>query len=174
MVLLKVIFSDFLFYLKSVYSYLYWNSKHVRITLTCVISTKAKIGKNCVFTGNTLITDKAEIGINTYGHNLNIHNATIGDYCSLGPDVKIGLDEHPIKEISTHPFFYKELIQKRAIIRNHVWLGANSVILSGYTIGDHSIIAAGAVVNTHVDAFSIYAGVPAKKIKEIPSLNKIL
>lgn len=173
MKLLKVLISDVIFYFKSLYSYLYWNSKDVRITLSCNVSTKAKIGKGCVFTGNTLITDKAEIGNNTYGHNLNIHNAIIGSFCSIAPDVKIGLDEHPLDEKSTHPKFYNELIQKKVIIKDHVWLGANSVILSGVKIEKHSVIAAGAVVKCNVESFTIYGGVPAKKIKDISSSNKL-
>jgi acetyltransferase-like isoleucine patch superfamily enzyme len=173
MKLLKVIISDVISYFKNLYSYIYWNSKDVRVTLSCNVSTKAKIGKGCVFTGNTLITDKVEIGNNTYGHNLNIHNALIGSYCSIGPDVKIGLDEHPLNEKSTHPSFYKEVVQKKAIVNDHVWLGTNSVILCGVVIEKHSVIAAGAVVKSNVESFSIYGGVPAKKIKEFLSLNKI-
>lgn len=173
MKLLKVLISDVFFYFKSLYSYIYWNSKDVRITLSCNVSTKAKIGKGCVFTGNTLITDKAEIGNNTYGHNLNIHNAIIGSYCSIGPDVKIGLDEHPLNEKSTHPDFYPKLVQKNAIIKDHVWLGTNAVILCGVMIEKHSVIAAGAVVKSNVESFSIYGGVPAKKIKNISSSNKL-
>ena len=173
MKLLKVLISDVIFYFKSLYSYLYWNSKDVRITLSCNVSTKAKIGKGCVFTGYTLITDKAEIGNNTYGHNLNIHNAIIGSFCSIGPDVKIGLDEHPLNEKSTHPAFYKELTQKKAIINDHVWLGTNSVILCDVIIEKHSVIAAGAVVKSNVESFTIYGGVPAKKIKDISSSNKV-
>jgi acetyltransferase-like isoleucine patch superfamily enzyme len=152
---LKIIISDFMSMFKTLHSYFYWNFKGVRITLSCAVSSKAKIGKNCVFTGNTIITDKAEIGNNTYGHNLNIHNAIVGSFCSIGPDVKIGLDEHPLDEKSTHPSFYKELIQKKTIIKDHVWLAANSIILCGVEIQKHSIIAAGAVVNTNVESFSV-------------------
>ncbi|MBU3661363.1 MAG: hypothetical protein FGM14_15955 [Flavobacteriales bacterium] len=173
MKLLKILFSDLLRFFASIYSYFFWNSKGVRVTLSCRISIKAKIGKGCVFTGNTVITDKAEIGQNTYGHNLNIHNASIGNYCSIGPDVKIGLDEHPLNEKSTHPSFYDKIVQKKAIINDHVWLGTNSVILCGVVIEKHSVIAAGAVVKSNVEAFSIYGGVPARKIKLIASLNKV-
>ena len=173
MKLLRVIISDVISYFKNWYSYIYWNTKEVRITLSCNVSTKAKIGKGCVFTGNTLITDKAEIGNNTYGHNLNIHNAIICSFCSIGPNVKIGLDEHPLDEKSTHPDFYKKLTQKKVIINDHVWLGTNSVILCGVIIEKHSVIAAGAVVKSNIESFTINGGVPAKKIKELSSKNKI-
>jgi acetyltransferase-like isoleucine patch superfamily enzyme len=52
------------------------------------------------------------------------------------------------------------------IIEDDCWVGANSIILPGVTIGQGSIIAAGSVVTKDVEAFSIVGGVPAKKIKD--------
>ena len=50
-------------------------------------------------------------------------------------------------------------------IGNDVWVGYGSTILSGVTIGDGSIIAAGSVVTKDVEPYCIYGGVPAKKIR---------
>ncbi|MDT3402179.1 acyltransferase [Mucilaginibacter terrae] len=50
-------------------------------------------------------------------------------------------------------------------IKDDVWIGYNTTILSGVTINEGSIIAAGSVVTKDVEAYSIYAGVPAKKVK---------
>ena len=50
-----------------------------------------------------------------------------------------------------------------------VWIGANVTILPGVTIGDGCIIAAGAVVNKNCEANSLYAGVPAVKVKTLAS-----
>lgn len=47
-----------------------------------------------------------------------------------------------------------------------VWIGANSIILPGVSIGDGAVIAAGSVVNKDVEAHTIVGGVPAKKIKD--------
>ncbi len=162
--LFKSIFSDIQFFFRKVYSYVFWNSKGVRITFSCNVSTKANIKNGCLFTGKTLISDKATIGEFTYGYNVNIHNAIIGAYCSLGPDVKIGLDEHPLDKASTHPHFYPKMEQKKTIIGNHVWIGANAVVLSGIQIDNHSVIAAGAVVTKNVNEYEIVGGVPAKII----------
>lgn len=52
-------------------------------------------------------------------------------------------------------------------IGSRVWIGANAVIKKGVTIGDNSIIAAGAVVTHDIPANVIAAGVPAKVLKEI-------
>ena len=51
------------------------------------------------------------------------------------------------------------------LIEDDVWIGANSTILPGVKIGKGSIIAAGSVVNSDVEEYSFYAGVPAKFIK---------
>ncbi len=49
---------------------------------------------------------------------------------------------------------------------NDIWIGCNATILPGVIIGDGVIIAAGSVVTKNLDAYCIYAGVPAKKIGE--------
>jgi chloramphenicol O-acetyltransferase type B len=51
-------------------------------------------------------------------------------------------------------------------IENDVWVGYGAIIMSGITIGTGSIIAAGSVVTHDVEPYSIYAGIPAKKIKD--------
>jgi carbonic anhydrase/acetyltransferase-like protein (isoleucine patch superfamily) len=55
-------------------------------------------------------------------------------------------------------------------ISDSVLIGMGSIIMDGVEIGSNSIIAAGAVVleNTRIEQGAIYAGVPAKKIKDIP------
>ena len=53
------------------------------------------------------------------------------------------------------------------VIGDDIWVGANAVILPGVTIGNHSVVAAGAVVTKDVPPHSLVAGVPAKIIKEI-------
>lgn len=52
------------------------------------------------------------------------------------------------------------------IIGNDVWIGYGAQIMSGVTIGDGAVIGAGAIVCHDVEPYSVYAGVPAKKIKQ--------
>lgn len=52
-------------------------------------------------------------------------------------------------------------------IGKRVWIGANSTITQGVTIGDNSIVAAGSVVNKDVPPNTIVGGVPAKHIRTI-------
>lgn len=52
-------------------------------------------------------------------------------------------------------------------IKDDVWVGAGVIILSGVTIGECSVIGAGAVVTKDVEPYTIVAGVPARKIRDI-------
>ena len=52
-------------------------------------------------------------------------------------------------------------------IGNHVFIGANSTILPGVTIGDYAVIGAGSVVTHDVPARTVVAGVPAKEISSL-------
>lgn len=110
-----------------------------------------------------------------------IARATVGKFCSIGPEVMIGLGRHPTRGfVSTHPIFYSTLgqsgitfaeqgtFEEYAAVKvgNDVWIGARAIIADGVTIGDGAIIAAGAVVTENVPAYVIVGGVPAKKIRQ--------
>ena len=53
------------------------------------------------------------------------------------------------------------------IIGDHVWIGMNSLIMKGVTIGAGSVIAAGSVVTGHIPPLSVAAGIPAKVIASL-------
>jgi acetyltransferase-like isoleucine patch superfamily enzyme len=59
----------------------------------------------------------------------------------------------------------KEIIGK-VLIKKGAFIGMNTVIMPGVTIGEGSVVAAGSVVTKDVEPFTIYGGVPAKKIKD--------
>lgn len=171
LMLLKALISDTLSFFTKVASYIYCNYRGVRITFSCQVSLKSKLERKVLLTGNSVITENSKIGAFTYGHNLNINHAIIGQYCSLAPGVKIGLDEHDISNFSTHPSTYnsKEYMRKigKVNIGNHVWIGANAIILAGNSIGAHSVVAAGAVVTKNIPEYELWGGVPAKFLKKI-------
>ena len=52
-------------------------------------------------------------------------------------------------------------------IGKNVWIGSNATILAGVSIGNGAVIGAGSVVTKDVPENTVYAGVPAKKIKDI-------
>ena len=86
----------------------------------------------------------------------------IGDDCLIGHQVVIATLNHDLE-----PSRRASMIAAPVKIDKNVWIGAHATILAGVNIGDNAVIAAGAVVNRDVEANTVVAGVPAKKIKHI-------
>ncbi len=93
---------------------------------------------------------------------LDLGGITIEDDVQIGPKVNLITENHPID-----PTQRKNLDLKSIHIKRNVWIGAAATILPGVTVGENSIIAAGAVVNKNVPANTIVGGIPAKFIKKI-------
>lgn len=149
-----------------------WADKNTSIDRESTFEGYNKIYRGAIISGSN-------IGRFTYISNAKVSGSDIGAFCSIGPEVIIGLSSHPTNWLSTHPAFYSltlqagatfakhELFQHwtRPVIGNDVWIGARAVILGGLTVGDGAIIAAGSVVTKNVEPYSIVGGVPAKLIK---------
>jgi maltose O-acetyltransferase len=87
---------------------------------------------------------------------------TIGNRVTIGPGVMILTSTHELdkREHRAGP------IQRSPVtIRDGAWLGARSVILPGVTIGEGSIVNAGAVVNKDVSANTRVGGIPATQLE---------
>ena len=88
----------------------------------------------------------------------------IGNDVIMGPDVKIYSRNHRYESL-TQPIRDQGKHIHRTLIGNDVWLGANVIVTAGCSIGNHVIVAAGAVVTKDVPDFAIVGGVPAKILK---------
>lgn len=93
---------------------------------------------------------------------LDLGGITIEDDVQIGPRVNIVTENHPVD-----PKTRKYLDLKSVVIKRNAWIGAGATILPGVTIGENSIVAAGAVVNKDVPDNTIVGGVPARIIKTI-------
>ena len=112
-----------------------------------------------------------------------INTIEIGNYCSIASNVIIQEFYHRMDLPTTYGIYSKilnihdEKLQKISkgsiIISDDVWIGSNSVILSGVKIGRGAIIGAGAVVTKDVDPYTIVGGNPAKTIRKRFSDNYI-
>lgn len=107
-----------------------------------IIETNCKIGNGVIIANNVGIVGR-------YDHN----------FTQIGVSVRRALS------VRDYEYSWKE-IGRWTIIGNDVWIGYGAIILSGVTIGDGAIISAGAIVTKDVEPYCIYAGVPAKKIKD--------
>lgn len=104
--------------------------------------------------------------------------SVIGRYCSVAPGLVVRRRNHPIERPFLHPFFYNSqlgYLERDTIpldqdnplqIGHDVWIGERvSILASCKTIGDGAVLAAGSVVTSDVEPYSIVAGVPARKIR---------
>lgn len=118
-----------------------------------------------------------QIGSYTYIGNRSeiLYCETIGRYCSISHDVKIGLENHAMNHVGTSPLFYAKqrgMVSSDTIehvlptkIGDDVLISANAMIMAGINIGTGAVIGAGAFVNKDVPPYAIVAGIPAKIIK---------
>lgn len=125
--------------------------------------------------GNYFEAKQVKIGNFTYG-TLNIYHLVhsrveIGHLCSIADGVSFICAGHRADTFSTFPiksllFGNIEAYSKGDItVGSDVWLGFRCIILSGVTIGQGAIVAAGAIVTKDVPPYAIVAGAPAKIIR---------
>ncbi|MSU02124.1 acyltransferase [Tissierella pigra] len=115
-------------------------------------------GKNIVLYNNAGIGSGTKI----FGNG----NVTIGSHVTMGPEVMIITGDHKI-EWCENGEKINSIIISNVKIGSHSYIGARVTILQGVTIGEKSIVGACSLVNKNVDVSSLFAGVPAKKIKDI-------
>lgn len=86
----------------------------------------------------------------------------IGNFCAIGPSVRILSTGHRLDFDERH-----DVIARPIVIEDKCWLGAGAIILGNVTIGEGSVVAAGAVVNRNVESYTLVGGVPARLIKRL-------
>lgn len=93
---------------------------------------------------------------------LDLGGIIIEDDVLIGPKVSLISENHPV-----NPKDRKILDLKPVVIKHNAWIAANATILPGVTVGENSIVAAGAVVTENVPDNTVVAGVPATVIKSL-------
>lgn len=109
------------------------------------------------------------------GRYTKVTKSEIGKFCAISWDCTINAISHSYENLTVSAFPYVPYVggfveqrnqtYRRVVIGNDVWIGANSVIMPGVTIGDGAVVGAGAVVTKDVPAYAIVVGVPAKIVK---------
>ncbi len=109
------------------------------------------------------------------GSNVSIHDncyIDAGGEISIGSNVSIAHNSTLLSGTHTYldkkrPIKYNDIIKNGLEIRDDVWIGCGVRVLSGITIHERVIVAAGAVVNRNLESCYIYGGVPVKQLKKI-------
>lgn len=173
--------------------YNYNNSKQIKMPLNntienCEFPKSVKFGKLSTLI-NTVLGDSVIIGsfskmaysklgtMSYIGDYTVVIDSVIAKFTCISWGVTIGPEEHDFNRVTSHSFLYSkksfQLVKekmyspfdKKCIIGNDVWIGCNSTILRGVTIGDGAVIGANSLVNKDVPPYAIVVGSPAKIIK---------
>ncbi len=136
---------------------------------------KPIIGKNCfiaenaTITGDVIIGDDCSIWFNAVIRG-DVHSIKIGNNVNIQDGVVVHCTyQKAAVEIGDNVSIAHSAIIHGCTIRNNVLVGMGAILMDGVVVESNSVVAAGAVVskNTVVKSGSVYAGVPARMIKEM-------
>lgn len=124
-----------------------------------------KVGKNVILKNNISIKYPwfLEIGKNVWiGENVwidNLTNVVIKNNVCISQGAMLLCGNHNYKKTTF------DLILGKIILEEGSWVGAQSVVCPGVTLESHAILSVGSVANNSLDAYGIYQGNPAKKVR---------
>jgi maltose O-acetyltransferase len=124
----------------------------------CEYGVNIKVGKGCFINYNCTFLDVSPI--------------TLEDGVWIGANVTLATPSHPFlpeeRLPQEYPDGFHDLEYSKPItIKKNCWICSSATIVGGVTVGENSIVAAGAVVTNDVPPNSIVAGVPARVIRTI-------
>lgn len=122
--------------------------------------TGLRVKHNADISPNIRIGNNSELGTRC----LIQSGVAIGDDVIMGPDVKIYARNHGFDRLDI-PMRLQGETAKETVIGNDVWIGANVLIMPGVTVGNHTILAAGAIVTRDVPDYAMAGGNPARIIR---------
>ncbi|PVD52660.1 hypothetical protein DC498_09100 [Terrimonas sp.] len=126
-----------------------WAKNKIKIGKDFYIGRDSQIESDCVIGDYVIFGNKVAI-VGKYDHNFQ----------------QVGVPVRHAMQIRDKSYNWKGAETKPAIIGNDVWVGYGVIIMSGVRIGDGAIIAAGSIVVKDVEPYTIYGGIPAKKIRD--------
>lgn len=112
---------------------------------------------------NPAITVSDRVFINSDVLFISEGGVSIGEKSMIGPRCVFCTSTHHVEPDARH----SDRIIKPITLGRNVWLGAGVTILPGVTIGDNAVIGAGSLVKDNIPPDCVYAGVPARKIRDI-------
>jgi UDP-2-acetamido-3-amino-2,3-dideoxy-glucuronate N-acetyltransferase len=131
-----------------------------RIWHFCHVMSGAVIGEHCSLGQNVVVMRGVRLGRNVkVQNNVSIYEGVeCEDDVFLGPSMVFTNVLNPRSAISRKHEYRPTLVKRGATI------GANATVICGHTLGEHSFVAAGAVVTRDVAPFALVGGVPARQL----------
>lgn len=142
-----------------------------------------RFGQNCFLADNATVVGEVVMGDNcTVWFNAvvrgDVHSITIGNNTNIQDGAVIHCTYQRAKTvIGNNVSIAHNAIVHGCTVEDNVLIGMGAIIMDDAVIGSNSVIAAGAVVlaGTHVEPGSIYAGMPAKRVKDIsPEMREVI
>lgn len=139
-----------------------WHFSHV-----CAGAT---IGEGCSLGQNVFVGNKVSIGNNVKIQN----NVSVYDNVYIENDVFCGPSMVFTNVYNPRSFIERKAEYRDTLVKKGATLGANCTIVCGVTIGEYSLVGAGAVINKTVKPYALMVGVPAKQIGWISKFGEQL
>lgn len=131
---------------------------------------RVDVGTDCVLDRGTVLWSAGTLRIGdrtVLGHHCTLaarEQVTLGADCLVAESVSIRDHDHAFDRTDV-PIREQGARTAAVCIGSDVWIGAKATIVRGVTIGDHAVVAAGAVVTHDVAPYAVVAGVPATVIR---------
>lgn len=140
---------------------------------------RISIGDNVVVDDFVFLQGGVGLEIGSYVHVASFASVTgggegvIGNFCGVASGARI-LTGSDLADGSgligpSVPPEMRAVERMRTVLHEHAFVGANAVVLPGVTVGAGAVLAAGAVATRDLEPWTIYAGSPARPVKERPS-----
>lgn len=151
------------------------------------IASSTRISSDCILRGDIDLSNKTRLaskckleGDISVGRRTNLEpdcevigNVSIGNFCAIARRNLVQQTNHEMDKPALQMRFYEEVMDTKlehtssgpVDIGHDVWIGAQSIVLSGVSVGDGAIIGAGSVVTKDVEPYAVVAGAPAERVK---------
>jgi acetyltransferase-like isoleucine patch superfamily enzyme len=111
--------------------------------------------------GDVIIGERSILGLGS----VIIGPVEIGDNVMIAQNAVLSGLNHGYEDVTIPPS-QQDITCDKIVISDNVWIGANTVITPGVTLGEHCVIGAGSVVTRNIPGYSVAVGNPAKVIKQ--------